>query len=140
MKIFKPILFFFCLVFFSCSGNKENNNSDEKKPDITSGGFAVMTFEETEFNFGTIKDGAIVTHNFKFKNTGSVDLHIVSVQATCGCATPEYPTEPVAPGKEEIIKVTFDSKGRLGMNDKKVQIIYNGKPKVVFLKIKVNVQ
>ena len=128
------------ILLFSCTGNNKEENTSDKKPEINSGGYAVMTFEEYEFDFGTIKEGEKVTHEFKFKNTGTVDLHIVSVQATCGCTSPEYPSDPIAPNGEDKITVTFDSNGRPGNNGKKVQILYNGKPKVAFLKITANVQ
>ena len=135
MKYFSLLII--SVLIFSCSGNNDN---DDSKTDVESEGFAIMTFEKTEHNFPTIKEGDIVSHEFKFKNTGNVNLNIVSVQATCGCTTPEYSKEPIPPGGAGKIKVTFDSKGRPGNNGKKIQIIYNGNPKVTFLKITANVQ
>jgi len=134
----KKAYLWFSLILSACSG--EQGSPDETpKPDVNSGGVAVMTFEKKEHNFGTIREGQTVSHEFRFKNTGSADLIIVKVDANCGCTASEYPAEPIKPGEEEKIVVTFDSKGRKGLNEKKVQIIYNGKPKVAFLKIKVNV-
>jgi len=85
----------------------------------------VMTFEEMEFNFGTIKQGDIVTHEFKFKNTGKEPLIINEAHGSCGCTVPEYPKEPIKPNGSGIIKVTFNSAGKMGAQDKTVTLTYD---------------
>jgi hypothetical protein len=87
---------------------------------------AVMTFDEMEFNFGTIKQGDIVTHEFKFKNTGKEPLIISEAHGSCGCTVPEYPKEPIKPNGTGVIKVTFNSAGKMGAQDKTVTLSYNG--------------
>src|SRR5690606_8499536 len=73
---------------------------------------AKMTFENTRYDFGTIREGEIVTHVFKFTNTGKVPLMISDARSTCGCTVPSYPKEPIPPGKGGEISVRFDSKGK----------------------------
>ena len=65
--------------------------------------------------------------NFKFTNTGTGDLVIVNAVGSCGCTVPEYPKEPVAPGKSGVMKVTFNSAGKSGMQQKTVTITTNTK-------------
>ena len=93
-------------------------------------------FSEEEFNFGTIKQGESVTREFTFTNTGKEDLIISNAQGSCGCTVPIWPKEPLKKGAKNVIKVTFNSAGKMGMQDKTVTITSNAKnsPKVLHLK------
>lgn len=84
-----------------------------------------MIFEETEYNFGTIRQGESVTHIFKFTNTGKQPLIIDKAIGSCGCTIPEYPTEPIRPNGHGEIKVTFNSANKSGTQDKTVTITHN---------------
>ena len=42
-------------------------------------------FMEEEYDFGEIKDGAIVGHTFRFSNVGEAPLIISKATAACGC-------------------------------------------------------
>lgn len=93
---------------------------------------AVMTFAEKTYDFGSIKEAdGPVTHVFEFTNTGSEPLVIINVNASCGCTRPEYPKEPVMPGKKGKIKVTFNPAGRPGEFSKEVKIRTNGSKRPV---------
>ncbi len=95
-----------------------------------------MTFEVLEYNFGTIKQGESVTREFSFTNTGKEDLIISNAQGSCGCTVPVWPKEPLKKGAKNVIKVTFNSAGKMGMQDKTVTITSNAKnsPQVLHLK------
>lgn len=97
---------------------------------------AEMTFTAEEFNFGTIKQGESVTHEFTFTNDGKEDLIITNAQGSCGCTVPLYPKEPIKKGATGTIKVTFNSAGKMGMQDKTVTITSNAKnsPRILHLK------
>ena len=93
---------------------------------------AVMTFAEKTYDFGSIKEAdGPVTHVFEFTNTGSEPLVIINVNASCGCTRPEYPKEPIMPGKKGKIKVTFNPAGRPGEFSKEVKIRTNGSKRPV---------
>ena len=83
---------------------------------------------ESEFQFGTIKQGDKVEHVFKFKNTGKNPLVIKSAKGSCGCTVPEYSKEALAPGKTGEMKVIFNSAGKMGQQSKPVTIIANTEP------------
>jgi uncharacterized cupredoxin-like copper-binding protein len=89
---------------------------------------AVISFESGMYNFGKINQGEKVNHEFKFKNTGKSPLIITNATATCGCTTPDIPKAPVKPGESGVIKVVFNSAGKMGMQDKIVTITSNGNP------------
>lgn len=85
----------------------------------------VLTFEQSSKDFGDITQGEKVEHVFKLENTGNSPLVISNVAATCGCTVPSWPKEPIAPGKTAEIKVTFNSKGKMGKQNSVVRIYSN---------------
>ena len=87
---------------------------------------AVIKFENTTHAFGTVIEGQIATHEFTFQNTGTEPLVLKNVQASCGCTTPSWPREPIAPGASSKIVVKYDSNGRPGSFNKSVFIFSNG--------------
>jgi hypothetical protein len=99
----------------------------------------IMTFDETLHDFGTVIEGETVTYNFKFTNTGKIDLIIASVSATCGCTATKYTREPIAPGKTGVITVTFDSRRRGGFQNKTITVAANTQPSKTILRIKAQV-
>lgn len=94
-----------------------------------------FSFEHSSYHFGDIIQGAKVSHEYKFKNTGKLPLVIANVLVTCGCTVPEWPQTPIAPNKTGVIKVFFNSSGKLGMQNKTVTILANtrtGRETIVF--------
>jgi hypothetical protein len=100
-----------------------------------------ITFEETEFDFGTLEDGEKKNHTFKFKNTGNAPLIISDTRADCGCTTPSFTKDPVMPGQEGKIEVEYNSAGRGGQTvSKTVTVIANTDPSDTKLTIKAVVK
>ncbi|TXK52892.1 DUF1573 domain-containing protein [Pontibacter qinzhouensis] len=105
-----------------------------------SGNGAVIAFEEKEHNFGTIKQGEVVNHTFKFTNTGTTPLVIESASATCGCTVPQPPKDPIAPGQSGEIKVQFNSTGKSGQQQPVITVRANTEPNIVQLSLKGTVE
>jgi hypothetical protein len=100
-----------------------------------------IDFKKVEYDFGSIKeDVGLATTTFEFKNTGNQPLILNSVKATCGCTTPEWTQEPVAPGKSGTIKVSYNPKNRPGAFTKNVNVYSNAEPSVTVLTIKGKVE
>src|ERR1700722_7130050 len=87
----------------------------------------IQWIDSTYRDFGKIAEGQKLEVAFRFKNSGDKPLVIAKVQPSCGCTVAEQPNEPVAPGKEGIIKATFNSEGRSGINHKTLFVIANTK-------------
>jgi hypothetical protein len=83
-----------------------------------------ISLKETSFNFGTIPQGKPVYHSFEVFNTGKTPMVISNVQTSCGCTTPEWTKEPIAPGGSKIIKVGYNAAAE-GHFEKFITIIYN---------------
>lgn len=87
---------------------------------------AVLSFEESNFDFGKVKQGEELQHIFKFTNSGTGLLIIQSVQASCGCTGAAIgDKKEFAPGEKGEIKVTFNTTGREGSVNKTVIIVSN---------------
>ena len=80
---------------------------------------------ETEFDFGKIPQGKPVTHVFEFKNIGTAPLSLDNVQASCGCTTPVWNKDTLAPGSSSKITVGYNAQNE-GSFTKPVTITYNG--------------
>lgn len=76
-------------------------------------------------DFGTVVEGQIVSTNFEIVNNGSGELKIDRVNASCGCTAAQPKKNILKPGEKTIIKVDFNSSGRLGPQEKFVYIMSN---------------
>lgn len=99
----------------------------------------VMKFAESEFDFGDIKPDTKVRHTFAFTNTGKSPLLIEDATASCGCTTPSWTKQPVAPGAQGTMEVQFDSRGKQGIINKQVAVRANTQPSITTIAIKGNV-
>lgn len=100
---------------------------------------ASLDFKFTEHNFGELEEGPKAAVDFVFTNTGSKPLILTDVKASCGCTTPDWPKEPIAPGQSSKIKVEYNTQGRPGDFTKSITITSNesDQPKMIYIKGKV---
>ena len=98
-----------------------------------------MAFLEPEHVFGDVKEGDTARHAFVFKNTGTEPLYVRDAKASCGCTTPEWTKDTIAPGAEGKILVQFNSKGRPGDFTKTVTVLANTEPEATVVTIKGHV-
>jgi hypothetical protein len=99
---------------------------------------ASINFENKVINYGNVEKGADGTRVFKFKNEGTEPLVLESVRASCGCTTPKWTRDPIAPGAEGEITVKYDT-NRMGNFHKTVTVQSNASNQTVVLTIKGNV-
>jgi len=93
-----------------------------------------IAVKETSFDFGKIMQGKPVFHDFQVVNLDSAPLVIDNVQASCGCTTPEWSREPIAPGGTSIIKIGYNSAAP-GYFEKTITLMYaEGMTTVVSIK------
>jgi len=106
---------------------------------VPAGAFPKFSFDQEEHNFGQIRDGDIVSHTFRFTNSGEAPLIISKATAACGCTVPQWPKQPIPVGGSGEIKVQFDSSNKPGMQNKVVTITANTESKVKKLLIRAQV-
>lgn len=121
----------------SSADSTQMNTVDTVQANVERG---VIEFSEPKYDFGTVKEGKIVEHVFTFKNTGKAPVIIAQVAASCGCTTPNYTSDPVLPGKEGEIKVSFNSQGQAGNQQKIVTVSSNAENNVTTVEIKGTVE
>ncbi len=98
-----------------------------------------IQMDEESFDFGEMQQGESVTHDFVLKNIGDANLIISAAKGSCGCTVPEWPKEPIAKGEQAIIKVTFNSAGKSGKQNKTVTLVTNAIPNTKVITITGNV-
>ncbi len=96
-----------------------------------------LQFKEEVFDFGMIaEDGGPVTHEFVFTNNSNRPVKILTVQASCGCTTPDWTKEIVQPGKTGFIQASYNPKGRPGYFNKSLTVTTDFEPNPIMLQIK----
>ena len=87
---------------------------------------AVITWEKKTHDFGSLVQGDKAEHTFYFTNTGNEPLIITNVQIDCGCTTAKgWPRDPVPPRSNGEITVSFNTVGKMGMQNKAVTLVTN---------------
>ncbi len=99
-----------------------------------------IEFVERVHDFGQIQEeGGKVTTTFEFKNISKSAITLDNVQASCGCTTPQWTKDPIAPKKKGFINVTYNPAGRPGNFTKSITVKYHdasNESKVIVLNIK----
>ncbi|WP_346857121.1 DUF1573 domain-containing protein [uncultured Draconibacterium sp.] len=99
-------------------------------------GTAKIVFEKQSHDFGSFKESdGVQTTTFSFKNEGDAPLILSNVRASCGCTTPKWTREPVAPGASGDIQVSYNPKNRPGTFNKSVTVTSNAAVSNVILRI-----
>jgi len=133
MRLSNLILVLIIIAVAMQSCNEEGSSQDTQNQKLS--GITEIEFTETSIDFGKINAGEIVSHKFKFKNTGENPLQIADVRTTCGCTATEFSQQPIAPGETGFVMVSFDSTNRTGNNFKEVSVVANTKPALTRLKL-----
>ena len=120
------------IIIFICCNQSDKKITSEL---IENGAYISLVGDET-LDFGQIVEGEKVDLEFSLINSGSGDLIISKVKASCGCAQIEFPEHIIKKSEKFKIKITFDSKDRLGKQTKKITIVSNATPNVKILTIK----
>jgi hypothetical protein len=135
-----------CMVaFISCKEDattkiKSENVSEAATRDAANVDFPVITFSETEHDFGQIEDGTPVETTFSYTNTGKAPLVITNIKSSCGCTVPEnWSKEPLAPGATAQFNVKFNGKGN-GNVSKTITVTSNTEAGKETVKIKAFVK
>lgn len=81
-----------------------------------------IAFEQSFYDFGTVVEGDIVKHTFKFRNDGAGAAKIVKTETSCGCTTASDALKTYAPGEHGEMEVVVDTKGKKGIIVKTVTV------------------
>lgn len=93
----------------------------------------VIQLKETSHDFGKIPQGRPAIYVFEIVNTGKEAIKLDDVHASCGCTTPQWSTEPIAPGATAKITVGYNAYNE-GPFEKTITLTYNKIQKVMTIK------
>jgi hypothetical protein len=113
------------LLLAACGGSNAGKRVAMKLPADSSQYTSITWLDSTNRHFGTIPEGRKLDVSYRFLNSGSKPLIIAQVRPSCGCTVAEQPDEPVLPGQEGVIRASFNSEGRVGVNSKTLYVIAN---------------
>jgi len=102
-------LLLFVLAIFIFPTQADTVLTNQTNPEPNSG-----LQDEFSWDFGKVKAGQILTHEFTLKNNSLTTLHIKNVNTSCGCTVYEVSKKELSPGENSTIKVQFDSQGYFG--------------------------
>ncbi len=116
-------------LFFACGeeGEASIEKVDLAKVETTTGGPEIV-FAEEVWDFGQVKTGDSVVHQYVFKNTGDQPLIIAQAKAGCGCTITDKPTDPILPGESGAITAKINKAGHAQSN-KEVSITVDSNAK-----------
>lgn len=120
-------------IFTACNNSsnattkiKSENLVDAEKRDAEiEKGSALVSFDKTEYNFGTVNEGDIVETTFVVTNAGKNDLVISNAVGSCGCTVPTWPKEAIKPGESADVFVKFNTSGKPNRQTKTVTLTTN---------------
>lgn len=138
--------------FYACQSNNDKETEDALKGKLSTdlvenprsaenmnasnlASLGHLQFDDTLHDFGTMKEGEMAEFEFTYTNTGKKAIIINEAKGSCGCTVPEYNSSPLQPDEKSKMKVTFNSQGKHGFNEKTVTITTNGNPSTYVLKI-----
>jgi hypothetical protein len=117
MKTFPFILL---VLVFGTLPSKGKSQSNSTVPQLVK-----LSVNEMVHDFGKIPQGKPVFYNFIAKNLAATPVVIETVQASCGCTTPEWSSEPIQEGGSSIIKVGYNAAAP-GYFEKTITVVYAG--------------
>jgi len=108
---------------------------------------SVLALSQAEFsilkktiNHGKAKEGIVLSFDYEITNTGNEPLIFKDYKVACSCTKAILPEKPVMPGEKIKINVTFDTKDKIGFQDRTIEVTSNAKNGLMKLKFKVTVQ
>jgi hypothetical protein len=103
-------------------------------------GIGALKWETQRIDLAANFSDKTVVGVFRFTNTGQSPITILDLRPNCGCTVAELTKRSYAPGESGEIKTTFTFEGRLGLQEKTVQVVADDEPaKSIPLILQVNI-
>lgn len=122
-----------------CSSNSTEKTSEKIESNSSVKKYPDLKLIEDFFDFGSIKEGEVISHTFHFKNIGDGKLIVKDLIPDCGCTLPKIDKKEFEPNEEGSVEVIFDSKGWQGSQYKSVTLRTNAPDREKSVTIKANV-
>jgi hypothetical protein len=113
---------------------------EEYFPPMTSEELAqapTLIIENPVHDFGKVRKGMTLNHDFKITNTGKDKLNIRMTRASCGCTAPKPDKNILKPGESSTIQVTYNTNGKNG-NQSETIFVFSNDPSNPTQKMTIN--
>jgi hypothetical protein len=129
-------------LMMACTGKESNKVESFKNDTIAAVKFlkfienpdnctTVVWLDSIYKELGDVKEGQLLELSWRLKNTGDRPLIVSRVTTSCGCTVADKPKEPITSNEEGKIDVTFNTEGRLGLQQKDIYVLANSKPNII---------
>jgi len=112
-SVFILINYLLIILVWSCHWTSENKSmvthklSEKKCP-------GKIVFDQKIHNFGTLKDGEIISYSFIFRNLGESPFKIIKAEKSCGCIEPHFSSNEILPGQSSSVELVLNTAGEWG--------------------------
>lgn len=103
------------------------------------GQYAEFDFLKRTHKFDPAEEGVVLEHQYTFTNSGDEPLIISEYKVACTCTQVEFPKKPILPGESGVIKLTFDTEGKIGWQYRTIELHANVKKSPYKLEFRVKV-
>jgi hypothetical protein len=103
----------------------------EEEPKISA--IAIMSIDESVFDFGEISKDEAASHEFVIHNEGDAPLVISEVKTSCGCTASDFSKKAIAPGESGFVLATYNA-AKEGTFNKSLKVMSNGGEHTLFVK------
>ena len=86
---------------------------------------AKLIIAEPKKNFGFVQRGVVVKNEYDIRNAGNAPLIITDVEIACSCTTVDFPKQPLLPGQNARVIVSFNTQTVYGRQDRVVYLNSN---------------
>lgn len=88
-------------------------------------GGAEFSFLTKTYDFPDAHEGEVLEYDFNFTNVGDKPLIITGFNVACTCTKITWPSAPVLPSEKGVIHLSFDTAGKYGFQNRKIQVLSN---------------
>jgi hypothetical protein len=83
---------------------------------------SAFSLSPDSWDFGAVKSGAVLEHEFVFRNDSRRSVNIHGADTSCSCAVSRIEKDRLQPGESSKVRVTFKTEGYKGKTEQFVYV------------------
>jgi len=99
---------------------------------------APLKFIQSVQKFGKIDEGTKVELEYNFVNNSDEPIIINDFKVNCTCTIVNFSKSPIKPNEKSVVSVSFDSEGKIGYQERKIELLTNKGTAIIVFKGVVN--
>ena len=86
---------------------------------------STLKYAESVQKFGKVDEGVKIELSYDFVNKGDKPVIINDSKVNCSCTKVNFPSSPIKPSEKGAITVSFDTHGKIGYQERKIELTTN---------------